>query len=721
MNLKICTTPHNYTTPFSDTHSIMARQEWWTWPGQASPLLSGLLLYPMLIFLVLKLLPPGQARRRLFGQKQKNKKQKNLRKIWKKKAIMSKKSCMARTIEIKSLRESIELQIKEETPKLPKLPQSESYGNWPKHITGLIGSAPKKPSKESYNKGEKRKEDIEPQIKKDYPKLPILPRKSHGNWPKPITGLYGGAPPKPKPKESGFLRGSPMEETLSRGHKLLLEMDTNFICSPRLIVTGDYENDGYKLSVKRRNEGQLIEYNLISPKAKTKPIIIKAKMLYRYSLTPDNKVYGYSHEEGWTWPGYGYCHSSSALLKYAEIRESLYYKGFKPSHYLGPDCQTQELGSWAECNEPTCGIRIWSVDIKTYLTDLKDNCTLRRENQEDSISISLVVTNGGEKFLFLQTEKDVVQLKKVKTRTVESPDINKYMLVDAMKVYNMSFTKETEEQGQTAIKIYRPNEFPLTSIPFLNKDSAFAALNIAVNMLYLNPACNFGHLVKLAKTILTKENDYLVHYLDHIFNSDTVKKLNEPKEGSMNLSSTHACIYNILKTLEKSLSELHNKTMNTFMKNTFNVCLDNIYDRCSLCKKVPDAFKIKSWIPDINLPSEKLIDLNQSTAIWLEWLKEKYCRIELPLLTCNCTPKGNEVTGSRKINKIPNQLFVSFKKPCSVKNVHTKITILNETFIVKAIVQQTPLNETMLSVRTSTGWVKVLKDASIAKYCPSEI
>ena len=44
---------------------------------------------------------------------------------------------------------------------------------------------------------------------------------------------------------------------------------------------------------------------------------------------------------------------------------------------------------------------------------------------------------------------------------VESPDINKDTLADALKVYNMTFTKETEDQGQTAIKIYRANELPL--------------------------------------------------------------------------------------------------------------------------------------------------------------------------------------------------------------------------------------------------------------------
>ena len=44
-----------------------------------------------------------------------------------------------------------------------------------------------------------------------------------------------------KPKRSGLLGGFPIKETLSRGHKLLLDIDPNCICSPRKIVRGDYE------------------------------------------------------------------------------------------------------------------------------------------------------------------------------------------------------------------------------------------------------------------------------------------------------------------------------------------------------------------------------------------------------------------------------------------------------------------------------------------------
>ena len=704
----------------------------------------------------MKVVPPGQARKRLCGQKQKNKKETNLRKIGKKRAIMSKKNWMARKIKVgdramsiepkpipgllggapqkpskdnynrvEGRKEGLEPQIKAENPELPKLLQpTKGHSSWLKQFTGLVGGAPSKPSKETYNMGECRKEVIAPQIKEKNPKLPKLPqpRKSHGNWPKPITRLVGGTPPKPKPKGSGLLGCSPIEETLSRGHKLLLDMDTNFICSPRMIVRGDYENESYKLSVKRNTEGQFIEYNLIA-KAKKFTFTVKARMLYRYQLTPDNKVYGYEHEEGWTWPGYGYCHSSSALTKYAELKESLYYKGFKISHFVGPNCpmETKPEGSWVECKEPPCGIRIWSVEINTYLTDLKENKALRTENKENTVILSLVFTNDGENFIYLETEGVKEKLNKVYSRIVKSPDVNIKNLTDVRDVYITNFSKDTEDQGQTASKIYTPPDLPINSFALINMDRTFGALHAAINLLYLNPACNFAHLVKLAKCGLSKEKDYVVHYLDQILNSQTVKNLNKPTEGSVHLTSAHKCIFEILKTLDKSLSKLTNTTMNTFISRTFSVCLDNIYEKCSVCKNVPTAFKTTSLIPWIPYSHEGIPTIDLLIANWLKWLEDPELQHKPRPLFCSCTPQGTKVKGSLKINRIPDQLFFGLKNPCPMKDVHKKFTILKQTYIIKGIVHQTPLKETLLSVRTSTGWVKVQEDGTILKYLPQQI
>ena len=41
----------------------MQSKNWWSWPGQASPLVTGLLLYPMLMYMVMAVVPPGPARR----------------------------------------------------------------------------------------------------------------------------------------------------------------------------------------------------------------------------------------------------------------------------------------------------------------------------------------------------------------------------------------------------------------------------------------------------------------------------------------------------------------------------------------------------------------------------------------------------------------------------------------------------------------------------------
>ena len=104
---------------------------------------------------------------------------------------------------VEGRKEGLEPQIKAENPKLPKLPQPRKrHGSWLKPFTRLFGGAPSKPFKETYNMGESRKEVIAPQIKEENPKLPKLPqpRKSHGNWPKPITGLFGLCSPKAQTK-----------------------------------------------------------------------------------------------------------------------------------------------------------------------------------------------------------------------------------------------------------------------------------------------------------------------------------------------------------------------------------------------------------------------------------------------------------------------------------------------------------------------------------------
>ena len=41
----------------------MQSKNWWSWPGQASPLVTGMLLYPMLVYMVMAVVPPGPARR----------------------------------------------------------------------------------------------------------------------------------------------------------------------------------------------------------------------------------------------------------------------------------------------------------------------------------------------------------------------------------------------------------------------------------------------------------------------------------------------------------------------------------------------------------------------------------------------------------------------------------------------------------------------------------
>ena len=41
----------------------MQSKNWWSWPGQASPLVTGLLLYPLLMYMVMAVVPPGPARR----------------------------------------------------------------------------------------------------------------------------------------------------------------------------------------------------------------------------------------------------------------------------------------------------------------------------------------------------------------------------------------------------------------------------------------------------------------------------------------------------------------------------------------------------------------------------------------------------------------------------------------------------------------------------------
>ena len=125
-----------------------------------------------------------------------------------------------------------------------------------------------------------------------------------------------------------------------------------------------------------------------------------------------------------------------------------------------------------------------------------------------------------------------------------------------------------------------------------------------------------------------------------------------------------------------------------------------------------------SEIPMIEVYSEDFIDLSESVA---DWYNNRFRnKISSPLI-CYCTLAGTKVRASWMVSKIPQQLFIGFKRPCLVKDVYKKVSFLNQSYEAKSIIHQPSTNETVLSVCRTTGWVKVTEDSTIVKYIPVKI
>ena len=253
----------------------------------------------------------------------------------------------------------------------------------------------------------------------------------------------------------------------------------------------------------------------------------------------------------------------------------------------------------------------------------------------------------------------------------------------------------------------------------MNTDRTCGALNTVFNLLYLNPVSNFGHLVKLAKTALLEDNDPLVHFIDQVLNSQTVNNLEDLKEELTNITSAQSCLLAILQTLDKSLGKLHNTIMNSFINKSFKVIGEKrSFDKCTLCGRIPDAIPLGSEIPMIEVDSEDSIDLTQCIA---DWFQNRFHNKKSSPLTCYCTTEGTNVRASWMVKNIPQQLLIGLKRLCRVKDVHKRVSLLNQIFLAKSIIHETPLIETVLSVCRTTGWLKVTEDGTVVKYLPDEI
>ena len=210
------------------------------------------------------------------------------------------------------------------------------------------------------------------------------------------------------------------------GAQFLAELDKDYLCSPRLIVRGEYEGkiggQVYKLVARRKTEGTFVDWSLVNVSTKKQVLLVHGEMEYSFGLSKaamSSKSGGVEVLGGWKWGGWGYGYlnlnqiSDSFLsdprVLHIDIEEALFWDKEVYHHYhvCGPSCTNVDKSENIICKEGTCGLRIWSISFTTFTTFEEEvefyrrgMCNWRKEGEVQTVYFSLVAFfNGTERVI----------------------------------------------------------------------------------------------------------------------------------------------------------------------------------------------------------------------------------------------------------------------------------------------------------------------------------
>ena len=220
------------------------------------------------------------------------------------------------------------------------------------------------------------------------------------------------------------------DEEASDGMKFLKELDRDYMCSSRLIVRGEYQGmvNGkvYTLIVRRKTEGTYVDWSLYNLDTTEQLLSMKGEMTYPYELTkktrgPEGKIYGQKVKGGWAWGGwaYGFVNLSGisgsfpndARDVHIDMMEAVFWDSEVSDlyHVCGPNCKKESKAEDLNCSEGGCGLRVWSIMIKTFTIaeeehDLRPT-SYRKEKEVQTVFMSLVRFFSGHFKLVIHTDQ----------------------------------------------------------------------------------------------------------------------------------------------------------------------------------------------------------------------------------------------------------------------------------------------------------------------------
>ena len=224
-------------------------------------------------------------------------------------------------------------------------------------------------------------------------------------------------------------RDEPNYEVKS-GARFLQQLDRDYLCSPRLIVRGEYTGQVLKVIAKRKTEGTMVDWTIFDMNKKTQLLNVKGEMTYpyglvKYSHNPYVWHFGNQVKGGWQWQGYGWGfinlfpnsnesdRDDPTKILHIDIEEAVFYQEsvFHYYHLSGQNCTNVSKSENINCKEDGCGVQIWSIKFTSYTTAEEEPQISqlqpkrrRKEREVAHVFLSLVAFFDGEYKLVLHRD-----------------------------------------------------------------------------------------------------------------------------------------------------------------------------------------------------------------------------------------------------------------------------------------------------------------------------
>ena len=261
--------------------------------------------------------------------------------------------------------------------------------------------------------------------------------------------------------------------------KFLEKLDRHFLESPRIIVRGIWRGETLELVARRKTHGTSVEWTLMERRFKKMIMLVKGRMMYKAQLGPSSKYnsmsrkYGYQVTGGVAWSGYGYgfvnvfpSSNKDKSIKHIDLEEAVLPNGNQYYHVSGQHCTANNVDD--VCNNKSCGVRIWSLCIKTFTTGVhevgRDDIKVfnrKRVEEKEQIFLSLVLfqSTGMLRMLLHRagptlSYRCVAWMTKVNDYFTEDPEVDECILERHRYIWSTELPKEIPQDSEKSGRIH---------------------------------------------------------------------------------------------------------------------------------------------------------------------------------------------------------------------------------------------------------------------------